>query len=626
MADVGNIMTRLQGLKNVGKRRVMEPPEVLQDLDESDVDVSGTAQPQPLPDFGNFLPNTPQTEMGGELTAQSYDVRANTATPPPEEEEEGWGSSLRKLGSNLANYMKEGWTPGISDETRQRMGIKPLAQTPPIATQQVDEAEGLPPVTASQEVQQQEESPGLFGTIGKGIKDYLKPFGTEGHWYGEPTPENAQLMENAQLRAQGHNPDEYRAQQAEAKQKQQEEVKARAEKALENPTSTVVYGASDMVANQPELKAQFNKITGMDFTDEIAKQTSEYEKVLDDMDNVNNQEMQGYTDQEKRILQRIQNNEATDADKYFIGLAVLMPLIVGAFFGKQAALGALGGGAKGFADILGRRGKENMENEKLLADIQQNKGQNELKRAEIDLKRLGLPAEIRKNLPKDENEHLIGKNEVTWTDPASGEEMRGVQIKPGLVALPEFVKDKEELKEMRKEAQEINSAINPTKEINKLTGDIINIVDMMPEKGFFGQAFAAAISGKDPGLATKFVGEPIEYEGRKVNSYVVLEHKLKLLVDAYRQAKGMRALTNTVQEHIDSLFRNPSASFQSYQDTKDQMLYTRDLAQSRLMNTVTSAGFAPEFVAEMLQPHVKGVYDKLNAREGEKEAADLLRD
>ena len=139
-----------------------------------------------------------------------------------------------------------------------------------------------------------------------------------------------------------------------------------------------------------------------------------------------------------------------------------------------------------------------------------------------------------------------------------------------------------------------------------------------------GDALRSVINGKSPGLATK-TGKMIDYDGRKVNSYVVLEHKLKLLTDAYRQAKGMRALTNTVQDHIDSLFRNPAASFQSYDDTIDQMLYTRDLAQSRLLNTVESAGFAPEFVSEMLQPSSKSVYNNLNTRSGEKEASELLR-
>lgn len=628
--DLGNIVTRLQGLKNFNpKRRVMGMPEFMENVEPNEPDVSGTAQP--LPDFANFVSpesNLPQSDLGGELTAQSYDVRANTANPP--QEDEGFGSSLRKLGANLWQNFKEGWTPSLAPETAQRLGMNPksVAQTPPVATEQVDMQEGLPPVSASEQVaqgEQQPESTSWYENVGNALKDYVKPFGTREHWYGEGTPETRKLLEDAQLRAQGKDPDAYRAEQAKIHQNTQDVVMGKIDQAMENPTTTAVYGASDMVANQPDLQKGFNTITGIDFTPQIAAQTKEYEKVLDDIQNQINQEGNGYTEQEKRIQDRILANQATDQDKYYIGLAVLLPLLVGAFFGKEAALGALGGSAKGFADVLGRKQKDIMENEKLLADIGTSKGDLALKKAELDLKRLGLPAEIQKNLPKDPNEHLVGKREVTWVDPNDGIEKKGVEIKPGLVALPEFIKDKEELKEMRKEAQEISSAINPTKEINKLTGDIVKIASQLEDKNILGQALGAYVSGKDPGLATK-LGQQIEYEGRMVNSYVVLEHKLKLLVDAYRQAKGMRALTNTVQEHIDSLFRNPAASFQSYDDTIDQMLYTRDLAQSRLLNTVASAGFVPEFVIEQLQPNVKSVYNTLNTREGEKESSALLRE
>lgn len=618
-SSVGNIMSRLQGLKNVSgrsRRSVIEEPDYLSDLEqEPSSDVTGTS----LPNFSNFLPadqNIPQGDIYEEPTPQSYDVRANTTNP--EVEDDSFGSSLRKLGANLFSRFKEGWKPNVSNETRQKMGVKPIAQTPPIETAQVDMKEGLPPVTASE----QEST----NAIGKAISDYFKPFGSEEIWEGGIRPENQLLRENNKLRMQGINPDEYRQKEAETNQKTQNQLQDKINKASENPGTTAVYGATDIVANQPELNAQFKEFTGIDLNDEIVNQTAQYEKVMDDLDNLNNQEMQGYTEQEKRILQRIQNNEATDMDKFYVGLAVLMPMIVGSLFGKQAALGALSGGAQGFVNVLGNRQKENMENEKLLADIGNKKAENSLKKSEIDLKRLQIPSMVQKNLPKQQNEHLIGKKRVTWTDPKTGEEMEGFKIKPGLVARPEYIKDQEELKEMRKEAQEINMAINPTKEINKLTDDIINITSQLDEKdkGFLGDALRSVINGKSPGLATK-TGKMIDYDGRKVNSYVVLEHKLKLLTDAYRQAKGMRALTNTVQDHIDSLFRNPAASFQSYDDTIDQMLYTRDLAQSRLLNTVESAGFAPEFVSEMLQPSSKSVYNNLNTRSGEKEASELLR-
>lgn len=623
--ELGNIITRLQGLKNLTpKRRIMGVPDVMENIETGEPDVSGTAQP--LPDFSGVSQseNLPQNDLGGELTPQSYDVRANVANPPEEKSNEGIGDSLRKLGSNLWQSFKDGWTPGLAPETAERLGRNnnSVAQTPPIATEQVDMQEGLPPVSASQEV---EPESAWYEKIGNALTDYVKPFSNREIWYGEGTPETRRLMEDSRLRAQGKDPEAYRAEQAQIHQNSQDVIRGKIDKALENPTTTAVYGASDMIANQPDLQKSFNKITGIDFTPKIAAQTKEYEKVLDDIQNQINQEGNGYTEQEKRIQDRILANQATDQDKYYIGLAVLLPLLVGAFFGKEAAIGALGGSAKGFADVLGRKQKDIMENEKLLADVGMNKGNLALKKADLELKRLGLPAEIEKNLPKDSNEHLIGKRQVTWIDPNDGLEKTGVEIKPGLIARPEFINDKEELKEMRKEALEISTAINPTKEINKLTGDIIKIASQLEDKNILGQALGAYISGKDPGLATQ-LGQPIEYEGRMVNSYVVLEHKLKLLVDAYRQAKGMRALTNTVQEHIDSLFRNPAASFQSYQDTIDQMLYTRDLAQSRLLNTVTSAGFVPEFVIEELQPNLKSTYNTLNTREGEKESSALLRE
>lgn len=629
---------RLSGLKHARGRRVK--PNIYS-LPEEYPEVEGRSS---IPNSEPSQENIPQVDMGGSLDSQGYDVRANSVIPQAQPEDEPGG--LRKLGRFLGNLVSPNSSYGVKEETvrgaQQKAapsqgGIfstqnwtpdypgKTVAQTPPIETEQVDMQEGIPAVTASQEAYPPQQSSSFFGNMGKALTDYVEPFKKEGHYYGEPTPENARLIEDAQLRTQGHVPDEYRAEQEKIKKNTQETVMDKIDKSLENPTETAVYGATDIVANQPDLKAQFDKILGTDFNEEISKQTSEYEKVLDDIENQINLEGNGYNEQEQRIKERILSNQATDMDKYFVGLAVLMPLIVGAFFGKEAALGALGGGAKGVSEIFGQRNKQNMENEKLLADISQNKGQNQLKKSELDLKRLELPAKIQKNLPKQENEHLIGKNLVRWKDPSTGEDREGVELKPGLIARPEFIKDKEELKEMRKEAQEISSAIVPLKEINDLTSDIIDIAGRLKDKNIISQAFSAYISGRNPGLATK-LGETIEYKGRKVNSYVILEHKIKLLTDAYRQVKGMRALTNTVQEHIEGLFRNPAASFQSYEDTKDQMLYTRDLAQSRFLNTAEGAGFVPEFLIETLKPQVKDVYNKLNTREGEKEAAELLRD
>ena len=62
---LGNIMSRLSGLKSASGRRVMDQPEFLQNLQEEDTDVSGTSQP--LPNFSNFQTpqsNLPESDLG----------------------------------------------------------------------------------------------------------------------------------------------------------------------------------------------------------------------------------------------------------------------------------------------------------------------------------------------------------------------------------------------------------------------------------------------------------------------------------------------------------------------------------------------------------------------------------
>lgn len=615
---LGNVL-RLASLKNVsGRKKVLPGAEFLNQLEDYDTDVSGTSLPPP-----GVGVNMPEADLGGELTAKSYDVRANTAqdfvgnqaaTPEPEQEPESFWS---RFGRALAYQTHNVPTPPKS--------------TPPVETLQVEASEGLPNQAPPE---QPPSSPNttfwdsvksLGSTIGNALSDYVKPFGTEEHLYGTGQSDNKKIIEDAQLRAQGIVPEQHRAEQEQAKQAEQAQFQAQLEKAQENPMAYIVYGATDVAANMPELQKQVKEIAGIDFTDQIAEMTKKYEKVLSDQENLTNQEMQGYDEQMRRINERIATNQATDGDKFYIGLALLMPLLVGAIFGKEAGLGALGGTAKGLAGVFQNREEGAREDEKLLADITKLKGQNDLRKTELDLERLKIPENVRKGLPKDEREHLIGKNEITWTDPKTGKQETGVQIKPGLVARNEFITDKEELKEMRKEANEISDAIIPTKDINKLTKDIIYLSSHLKDKNILGQAFQSYLIGKNPGLSSK-LGEEIEFEGRKVNSMIALEHKLKLLTDAYRQAKGMRALTNTVQEHIDGLFRNPSASFQSYRDTIDQMLYTRDLTQNRLFNTVSSHGFVPEILMEELGKENKGVYDQLNYQEGENLSSSLLKD
>lgn len=618
-SSLGNVLSRLQGLKNLSgdstRRRVMPGAGILAEEEELP-DVQGTASP--LPNFANFAPptaNQPEPDMGGELTPQSYDVRANTVENPeaPQEQEGFWS----RFGRALALQTHNAPTP--------KPQAAPVSQ-PPIETAQVEASEGLNPEAPPMGAGGESPNSTFWSSIGNALKEYVQPFGTADHTFGKGEASgNKRLIENAQMKTQGiTNPDDFREKTALATKAAEATVMQGIEEAQKEPMAHIVYGATDLAAQQPDLQEKFREITGEDFTEEKAEQTAKYEKVIADLEANNDAALSGYDEQMNRIRERIESNNATDMDKYYVGLALLMPVLLGAIFGKEVGLGALGGGAKGVADVFGNRIKNQREDEQLLSDVGKLKGQNELRKSELELEKLKIPSIIQKNLPKDANEHLIGKAEVSYVDPKDGQTKKGIRIKPGLVIDPEYVTDKEELKEVRKEANDIGKAIVPTKDINKLTKDIIEISSKLKDKNIVGQAFAAYIAGKDPGLVTK-MGEEIEFEGRKVNSIVALEHKLKLLTDAYRQAKGMRALTNTVQEHIEGLFRNPSTSFQNYKDTIDQMLYTRDLTQQRLFNTAEAGGFVPEFLMKEFGEGNQKIYDKLNYDEGEALSDQLLR-
>jgi len=595
--SLGNVL-RLKGLKNVnGRRRVSGAPDVLESLAPEDVDVSGTQ---------NEEHNVPMPDMEGGLVPESYDVRANEVihpeVPQPAEEENVYTQIGRSLGSQFVQS-------------------QPPETPPPVETRQVEAAEGLP----NQAPPEQAESPGFWGSIGKALKEYIQPFGTVDHFMGRGTPETRQMMEDAQLRAQGVNPDQRRAEQAQEQQLQQAEFKAQIDQAQQNPMEYVVYGATDAAANMPEIKKQIETITGTDFSPMIQEQTRQYEKVLSDLENNNNQAMASYDEQLNRIKQRIETNSATDMDKYYIGLALLMPLLAGAIFGKEAALGALGGGFKGLSDVYRERGKNIREDESAISELEKIKANTDLKRGELELEKLKLPGTIQKNLPKDEREHLKGKSEVTWTDPETGKQRIGIQIKPGLIAYDEYVTDKDELKEMRKEASDLETGLTATRQINKITKNIIDLSSKLKDKSALGKAFNSYILNKDPSIASQ-LGEEVNFEGRKVNSAVALTFQIKALVDAYRQVKGMRALTGTVQDHIEGMLQNPAASFQTPKDTIDQMLYMRNLAQAQLMNNAKGLGFAPEFLMEEIGKENKDVYNQLNYAEGEKLSSQLLRE
>jgi hypothetical protein len=621
--SMANVL-RLQGLKNVsGRRKVLPGAQFLQQMEDVNPDVSGVSQPMPEA-------NLPELEMGNELTPQSYDVRANQVMNPeeappqeplaqeaPAEEAE---SLWTRFGRALAMHSQMGKIPS---------GQQPQAapQTPPIETQEVDLQEGLPPVSASQQEYQgpkaPESSPGMWGAIA----DYFNPKKRE-----EMASYNQELMKDARLRAQGQNPQEIRQQEqaqfAQAQQLDQEELN----RAQENPWEVAVYGATDQFAKQPELVREFQEYTGLDFTPQIEAETKKYEEVMSDMEKGVNAEEKGYDEQAKRIRERIERNQATDADKFYIGLALLMPLLVAGLFGKEAGLNALGGTAEGFAKILGNKQKAIADDEALLAEVNKNKGALDFKRGELEIEKLKIPESIRKNLPKDEKEDLKGMNIVTMKNGPDGEVIgAGPEVFPDLVANLQYWNTPKKREKMTEEAHKLNSDKKFMRQANLSTKQVIDAAKQIKDPSWFGKALAIGMSeGIDAGgvslgpnsikkaYKNGILGTPPmikDENGRTVNAAVYLDAKIEQIKDAYRRNEQMRAMTHTVANHVSAMIENPLYSGLTSDDLITQMLILRDRSQQLFAESVEGAGFYPQPIMDEFGKENRKLYKGLNQRE-----------
>ena len=611
-SSLGNIMTRLGGLKNVSGRRVMPGAEFQHQIEGPPIDVEGTASY--LPNFSNFQApqNLPEPDLGGELSPQSYDVRANTVANTDQDP-----NVLQRFGRALADYFSPEKRAQQEQENRQlihRAQGKSIDQTPPIATAQVDRQEGLPPVTASEQegsqfrAQAPESSPGFLGAI----SDYFNPTKRS-----QMADYNTDLVQDSQLMAQGRDPNQVRAE-------KHAQLNQQVEAAMQNPWQYSAYGAADEVANNPALQAQFKQITGVDFEPQIAAQVSSYEEAMKGVEDSLNGEVTQLNADAENIRQRILNNQSTNADKLYIGLALLMPLLIGGIFGKEAGLGALAGASQGFADVLGGKQKAIREDEATLLDLSKQKAGNQERLANIGLEKAKLGPALRKLLPEDPNAHLVGMREATFTDPHTGEDIRGVEIKPGLIARPEFISSKEGKMDMLKAANELSETKAYVDDVNDLTEDVIHIVSQLQDPSAVWKGFTQILTKTSPTALAK-LSQDVEFDGRKQNAGVLLEEKLGFLANKYGQAQQLGQLDRAAQNHIKKIIENPTNSFISAQDSLNQVLEIRKLAQRGLIQTASNKGFIPEFlVADMGQKN-EPLFNKLNNRERQSRAEQIKR-
>lgn len=337
---MGNIL-RLQGLKNVSGRRVMPGDPVEEDNIDPEIDMQGTAQK--VPNFANFIPpeekNLPQAELGGELTPQSYDVRSNSVIPEEEISQE-MENPYSVLGESLPSAV------GYPEEN------KTIAQEPPVETSQVDMQEGLPPITSSEQLEEEQMLP---------MKEGLE---------------------------------------------QPEEIK----KEVKEPGTYVQIGATrqmyEDLEDNPELKSEVERIFDTTLSpDRLAEVNAFEEATKAYMDKLQGVET-ALSRREQELVSKIESRNLSTSEKISMAIALLAPAIVaGVVGGKEGFVGGLAHSGKGLADMLAVKEKEKNEAQELLPGIS-------LERSKVAKEKLATEqqsAEMKRKIQESVPNHALKK-------------------------------------------------------------------------------------------------------------------------------------------------------------------------------------------------------------------------
>ena len=253
----GNFISKLQGLKNVGGRRVMPGEEFTENPADEVNDVTGTAPQPPLPqDMAAPSQNVPQRDLGGQLSPQSNDVRANVVEQNPP-------GVMSRIGQFLKSNL-----PQQNPNQPLAAGIFGSAYNPlePQAPQpeQVQEQPEQPQETQLSPAQ------GGIGRLGEGLHALLKKGGMGLEDAGKAISDYVSPTKRSELAEQN------KAVLNKAQGKLPEDI----EKANAEPYKYAAYGSALEVANSPALSAEFKKITGIDYGPEVAEKVSKHEAAM----------------------------------------------------------------------------------------------------------------------------------------------------------------------------------------------------------------------------------------------------------------------------------------------------------------------------------------------------------
>ncbi len=423
---LGNIFSRLQGLKNVSGRRITPGSEILKSLEPEEMEMEATAAPVPekstwdnIIDYveGRENPysrkeNLPESDLGGQLTPQSYDIRANTVNNPEEEQNGFFG----RLGKSLMDYV-ENREP--SPESQQTMSPK----EPETSTWEniQNYVEGRPnPYNRTEPnyngPSSQEQVPGSNPSMWGKIVDYVnnkppvpEPVPLEQHpiWNTNPQiPDKYDLqppIETEQVDVQEGLPPVSASEEASIAEPPINETQAINETPKEEIKAPGTYadlGAARQVYEDPntspEVKSEIERIFDVRLTPERVKEVEEFEKAIkayiDKLEGVET----ALDARTQALMSKVENRDLSTSEQISMALALIAPAIIGGLFaGKAGFVEGLAQGGKNIVGTLGGRQAEIKEAEKLIPELAAEKaniGKEKLKTTQesAELKRKTL--------------------------------------------------------------------------------------------------------------------------------------------------------------------------------------------------------------------------------------------
>lgn len=500
----------------------MPGSEILQELEDVDTDVSGTAQR--LPDFQNFTSpseNLPESDLGGELTPQAYDVRANVINSPENEqggEETGFWS---KIGRALTNYVN-------NPEPMQQQP----ANVPSIEEQQVEMQEGLNPMETPQ-------PNNVYEGLGK-LNQPPAPMAEQGTMIPSPVPppqmEQPESPELAPPAEQKKEPGTY----------------------VDLGAAQTLYSSPD--AN-PDVKREIERIFDISLTPERARQISEFETAIDGYIQKLNGVDVALSKREKQLMDKVANKDLSPSEQVSMALALLAPAIIGGIIGgKEGFVGALSGGATSIANILGKREKGVEEAQELLPEIALEKSKIEKEKVGTQQQARELRKKIQDDVPNMDLRKLFQKDGMV----VNGKLVlnTGNPLLPLKSTAVRNAKDFDTFRE--KTMPQLSEKVSTTQQGLHLLDNLNELIDISDgqKKGVtydylpYWDTAANSFKALVPAGRDTFRDE----NGNEVKISELYESTLEQLSDMYSQAvgaAGSKTAFKTYREHFREMISNP---------------------------------------------------------------------